>query len=426
MNPSTIEKAYALARDQYAELGVDAASALAALKSISLSLPCWQGDDIRGFEKIEEAAHSAGIQVTGSYPGRARTVEELRLDLKKSLSLIPGSHRLNLHAIYGEFGGKRVERDEIEPTHFKNWVAWAKQEKLKLDFNATCFSHPRANSGYTLSSKDKGVRKFWIEHVKRCRKIASFLGRELRAASLHNLWIPDGSKDSPFDRWSPRALLKESLDEIFKTEYSPTTMKDSLESKLFGIGSESYVVGSHEFYLGYALAKRKMICLDLGHFHPTESIADKISAILQFSEEMLLHLSRPVRWDSDHVVILNEDLRNVAEEILRSRALRKVHIALDFFDASMNRVGAWVIGARATLKAFLLALLQPEERLKGLENGGNYFGRLALLEELKALPFGAVWDYYCLSQEVPPGPEWHRDIENYEKNVLSKRDAGKK
>lgn len=421
MNTSAVEKAYVLARDRYTELGVDVESALASLKSLSLSLPCWQGDDIRGFEKTEEAAHSGGIQVTGNYPGRARTVEELRMDLKKAFSLIPGSHRLNLHAIYGEFGGKHVRRDEIEPTHFKNWVAWAKQEKLKLDFNATCFSHPQADSGYTLSSKDKEVRKFWIEHVKRCRKIAAFFGRELKAVSVHNLWIPDGSKDIPFDRWSPRALLKESLDEIFKVEYSPSTMKDSLESKLFGIGSESYVVGSHEFYLGYALAKRKMICLDLGHFHPTESVADKISAILQFSEEMLLHLSRPVRWDSDHVVILNEELRSVAEEILRSRALRKVHIALDFFDASMNRVGAWVIGARATLKAFLLALLQPEEKLRELENSGNHFGRLALLEELKALPFGAVWDYYCLSMDVPLGMEWPKEIEIYQKNVLSKR-----
>jgi L-rhamnose isomerase len=421
MNSAAIEQAYALAKDLYAEVGVDAPAALATLKSLSLSLPCWQGDDIRGFEKKEEPASSGGIQVTGNYPGRARTVEELRMDLEKAFSMIPGGHRVNLHAIYGEFGGKRVERDEIEPAHFKNWVAWAKQEKLKLDFNATCFSHPRADSGYTLSSRDKVVRKFWIEHVKRCRKITAFFGRELKAASLHNLWIPDGSKDIPFDRWSPRALLKESLDEIFKVEYSPSTMRDALESKLFGIGSESYVVGSHEFYLGYALAKRKMVCLDLGHFHPTESIADKISAILQFSEEMLLHLSRPVRWDSDHVVILDEELRRAAEEIVRSEALHKVHIALDFFDASMNRVGAWVIGSRATLKAFLLALLQPEAKLRELEDRGNHFGRLALLEELKALPFGAVWDYHCLSQNVPAGVEWLKEIEHYERNVLSKR-----
>jgi L-rhamnose isomerase len=421
MNAAAIEQAYALAKDMYAEVGVDTPAALATLKSLSLCLPCWQGDDIRGFERKEEPASSGGIQVTGNYPGRARTSEELRQDLKKAYSLIPGTHRLNLHAIYGEFGGKRVDRDEVEPLHFKNWVAWAKQQKLKLDFNATCFSHPRADSGYTLSSRDKAIRKFWVEHVKRCRKIAAFFGRELKAASLHNLWIPDGSKDIPFDRWSPRARLKESLDDIFKVEYSPATMKDSLESKLFGIGSESYVVGSHEFYLGYALAKRKMVCLDLGHFHPTESVADKISAILQFSEELLLHLSRPVRWDSDHVVILDEELKRAAEEIIRSRALPKVHIALDFFDASMNRVGAWVAGSRATLKAFLLALLQPEARLRELEDRGNYFGRLAWLDEMKALPFGAVWDYYCLSQNAPAGVEWIKEIEQYEKDVLSKR-----
>lgn len=426
METSSIEKAFALARERYAEIGVNVESALAALKSLSLSLPCWQGDDIRGFEKTEDPVFSAGIQVTGNYPGRARTVEELRMDLKKALSLIPGNHRLNLHAIYGEFGGKRVDRNEIEPAHFRNWLAWAKQEKLKLDFNATCFSHPKANSGYTLSSKDKEVRKFWIEHVKRCRRIAAFFGRELKAVCLHNLWIPDGSKDIPFDRWSRRALLKESLDEIFKVEYSPSIMKDSLESKLFGIGSESYIVGSHEFYLGYALTRRKMICLDLGHFHPTESIADKLSALLQFSEEILLHLSRPVRWDSDHVVILNEDLRSVAEEVVRGRALSKVHMAMDFFDASMNRVGALVIAARATLKAFLLSLLEPEKKLRELEDSGNHFGRLALLEELKALPFGAVWDYYCLGQDVPQGTEWPKEIENYEENVLSKREARKK
>lgn len=421
MHPSAIEKTYALAKDRYAELGVDTEEALKILESVSLSLPCWQGDDIRGFEKAEQPLHWGGIQATGHYPGRARTAAELRLDLEKAFSLIPGRHRLNLHAIYGEFGAKRVERDEIEPAHFRNWLAWAKQEKLKLDFNATCFSHPLADSGYTLSSKDKRTRKFWVEHVKRCRKVAAFFGRELRSASLHNLWIPDGSKDIPMDRWSHRALLKESLDEIFKVEYSASMMKDSLEGKLFGIGSESFVVGSHEFYLGYALAKRKMICLDLGHFHPTESVSDKVSAVLQFFEEMLLHLSRPVRWDSDHVVILDEELRSVAEEIVRCRALSRVHIALDFFDASFNRVGAWVIGARATLKAFLLALLQPENRLRELENKGDYFGRLALLEDLKTLPFGTVWDHYCISQDVPPDVQWLKDIENYEKKILSKR-----
>jgi L-rhamnose isomerase len=343
------------------------------------------------------------------------------MDLEKAFSLIPGRHRLNLHSIYGEFGARPVERDEIEPAHYKSWLAWAKREKLKLDFNATCFSHPSADSGYTLSSKDKRTRKFWVEHVKRCRKIAAVFGRELKTASLHNLWIPDGSKEVPVDRWSHRLLLKESLDEIFKAEYSPSVMKDSLEGKLFGIGSESFVVGSHEFYLGYALANKKMICLDSGHFHPTESVSDKVSSILQFFKEMLLHLSRPVRWDSDHVVILDDGLRSMAEEIVRCRALARVHIALDFFDASINRVGAWVIGARATLKAFLLALLQPEKKLRELEDKGDYFRRLALLEDVKSLPFGAVWDHFCISQDVPPDIQWLKDIEQYEKKNLSKR-----
>ncbi len=421
MHPLFTEKNYVAAKDRYARLGVDTEATLKTLESLSLSLPCWQGDDIRGFEKAEKPMASGGIQVTENYPGRARTAEELRMDLEKAFSLIPGKHRLNLHAIYGEFGAKFIGRDEIEPVHFKNWLTWAKQEKLKLDFNATCFSHQLADSGYTLSSKDKRTRNFWVEHVKRCRDIAAFFGRELKAASLHNLWIPDGSKDIPLDRWSHRRLLKESLDEIFKMEYSPSLMKDSLEGKLFGIGSESFVVGSHEFYLGYALANNKMLCLDLGHFHPTESVSDKISAILQFFEELLLHLSRPVRWDSDHVVILDDDLRSVAEEVVRCRALPRVHIALDFFDASINRVGAWVIGARATLKAFLLALLQPEERLREFENNGDYFRRLALLEDIKTLPFGAVWDYYCLRQDVPPDVQWITDIDRYEKKILSKR-----
>jgi len=421
MELSKIEKAYEISRDQYAELGVDTEKALEKLAKISISLHCWQGDDVGGFEKLGAKLSGGGIQVTGNYPGKARTVEELRMDLEKAFSLIPGNHRLNLHAIYGEFGGKSVDRDEIGPDHFRGWVKWAKQQNLKLDFNATCFSHSKASSGYTLSSKAKDIRKFWIEHVKRCRKISASIGRELRSLCLHNLWIPDGSKDIPSNRWTNRTLLKESLDEIFEVEYSPSQMKDALESKLFGIGSESYVVGSHEFYLGYALTKGKMVCLDLGHFHPTEWIADKISAILQFSEEILLHLSRPVRWDSDHVVILNDEIRSVAEEIVRSRALDRTHIALDFFDGSLNRVGAWVIGARATLKGLLLALLEPEHKFKEIEGRGSHFEHLALQEELKSLPFGAVWDHYCLKMNVPPGTKWMSEVENYEAKVLSKR-----
>jgi L-rhamnose isomerase len=421
MDASAVEQAFALSRERYGGLGVDVDAALAALRTISISLPCWQGDDVRGFEKTKEPSFSGGIQATGNYPGKARNVDELRLDLETALSLIPGRHRVNLHAIYGEFGGKPVARDEIEPEHFRGWLSWAKSEKLKLDFNATCFSHPRAARGFTLSSPDKETRRFWIAHVGRCRRISAYLGRELKAPVLHNLWIPDGFKDLPFDRWTPRLLLKESLDEIFKTEYSPSVMKDSLESKLFGIGSEEYVVGSHEFYLGYALAKRKIVCLDLGHFHPTESVADKISALLPFFDELLLHLSRPVRWDSDHVVILDDGMRRLAEEVVRGRALERVHLAMDYFDASINRVGAWVIGARAVLKAFLLALLQPQEGLREAEAGGDYFRRLAIAEDGKTLPAGAVWDHYCQQQAVPLDGEWPAKIQQYERAVLSRR-----
>lgn len=421
MGTSNIEKAYAAGREIYAKFGVDTDRALDILESLSLSLHCWQGDDVGGFEKPSAALSGGGIQVTGRFPGKPRTIAELRTDLKQAFSLIPGRHRLNLHAIYGEFGGKSVGRDEIEPDHFRGWVEWAKQENLKLDFNATLFSHPLAESGFTLSSKEKDVRMFWIEHVRRCRKISAFMGGELKAFAIHNIWIPDGSKDIPFDRWTRRRLLKESLDEIFETEYDPSQMKDALESKLFGIGSEAFVVGSHEFYMGYALKKGKMVCLDLGHFHPTESIADKVSAILHFSDELLLHVSRPVRWDSDHVVILNDDTRSLAEEVVRGRALGRVHIALDYFDGSMNRVGALALGARSTLKAFLVALLEPEASLRKAEDSEDHFGRLALLEELKTLPFGAVWNYYCLKMSVPPGAEWLNAVGAYEKNVLSRR-----
>jgi len=421
MDASTVEKAYALSRERYAGLGVDADAALEALGKVSISLPCWQGDDVHGFEKAKEPAHSGGIQATGNYPGRARTVDELRQDLKAALSLIPGDHRVNLHAIYGEFGNRPVSRNEVEPEHFRGWLTWAKAENLKLDFNATCFAHPKAAGGFTLSSPEKETRKFWIDHVKCCRRIAAFLGRELKSAAMHNLWIPDGSKDQPVDRWTPRLLLKEALDEIFKVEYSPSVMKDSLEGKLFGIGSEYYVVGSHEFYLAYALAKRKILCLDLGHFHPTESVADKLSALLQYFDELAVHLSRPVRWDSDHVVILDDEMRRLAEEIVLGQALERVHLAMDFFDASMNRVGAWVIGARAVLKAFLLALLQPRELLRKAEAEGDYFRRLALFEDAKTLPSGAVWDRHCLEHGVPLDGEWQGEVRDYERSVLSKR-----
>jgi len=416
-----IEKAYKEARQKYREIGSDAEKAVQALKNVSLSIHCWQGDDVAGFEKPDSELEGGGIEVTGNYPGRAGTPGQLRKDLEKVYSLLPGNHRLNLHAIYGEFGEKFIDRDKINPEHFKGWIDWAGENSLALDFNCTCFSHPLADSGFTLSHKDPEVRFFWIEHVRRCREIGAHMGQELGSACIHNLWIPDGFKDIPVDRKGHRDLLKESLDEIFKQEYPRETLKDSLESKLFGIGSESYVVGSHEFYLGYALTNKKMICLDTGHFHPTENIGDKISAVLQYSDELLLHVSRGVRWDSDHIVILDDPTRNLFEEVVRGEYLGQVHIALDFFDASLNRVGAWVIGARAVLKAILAALLEPRERLLKAENQGDYFSRLAVLEELKTMPMGAVWDYFCALMGVPYGQEWIQEILRYDQQVTKNR-----
>ena len=421
MNPGRIERAYKIAQELYADHGVDTDKSLKKLADISISLHCWQGDDVGGFERPGAGLTDGGLQVTGSHPGKARTIDELRADLHRAFALIPGAHRLNLHAMYGEFAGRTVDRNEIAADHFRGWVDWAKQEKLKLDFNATCFSHPKAADGFTLSHREKSIRKFWIEHVTRCRKISAFIGREMKSACLHNLWIPDGSKEVPVDRLAHRSLLKDSLDEIFAVDFSPAQMKDSLESKLFGIGSEAFVVGSHEFYLGYALSKGKMVCLDLGHFHPTESIADKISGILPFAPGLVFHLSRGIRWDSDHVVTFNDDIQAVAEEIVRCRALDRSHIALDYFDASLNRVGAWVIGARATLKAFLCALLLPEEKLRASEKALDYFNRLSLREEAKSLPWGAVWDHHCLRADVPPGSDWLDAISLYEREVLSRR-----
>jgi L-rhamnose isomerase len=418
---SAIERAYAVAREQYETLGVDTEAAMAALASKSISIHCWQGDDVAGFESPDAALRGGGIQVTGSHPGRARTVEELRMDLEKALSLVPSNHRLNLHAIYGEFRGAPVDRDAIGIEHFQGWIDWARERKLGLDFNATLFSHPRAEAGFTLSSKDEGTRRFWIAHVKRCREIAARMGGELRSPCVHNLWIPDGMKDHCVDRAGHRALLRESLDAIYDGDPGGGLIKDAVESKLFGIGSESFVVGSHEFYLGYALERGLMPCLDLGHFHPTESVADKISALLPFYPELLLHVSRGVRWDSDHVVILDDPIREVALEIVRGDALDRVHLALDFFDASVNRVGAWVTGVRATIKALLFALLEPTETLRTLEEEGDYFGRMALLEELRAMPFGAVWDYHCEYSGVPAGGTWIEQVRDYERQVLSKR-----
>jgi L-rhamnose isomerase len=410
-----------MAKDIYGQRGVDVEDVLRKMDGLSVSLPCWQGDDVVGFEKQEGRVAGGGIQATGDYPGRARTADELKMDLEKAFSLIPGTCRLNLHSMYGEFGKSQVDRDALEYAHYEGWVEWADQNNVKLDFNATCFSHPLAASGFTLSHRNADIRKFWVEHVRRCRAIGSRIGRELRSPCIHNLWIPDGMKDKPVDRKTPRRLLKKSLDEIYAEDYPNTELKDSLESKLFGIGSESYVVGSHEFYLGYALSRDKMLCLDAGHFHPTESLADKISSILIFFEELLLHLSRGIRWDSDHTIIQSDELQAVADEIVRNGHLDRIHIALDFFDASINRVGGWVISARSTLKSLLAALLQPWKKLRAFENEGNFFARLALWEESKMLPMGAVWDYYCLQRDIPYRDLWLQDIARYEAEVLEKR-----
>ncbi len=420
MTSPAIERSYAMAQEIYAACGVDTAQALKTLKTIPLSLHCWQGDDVGGFEKGSGSLQDGGLQVTGNYPGKARTIEELRADLVRAFSLIPGSRRLNLHAIYGEFGAKPPDRDEITFEHFRGWIDWANREKLKLDFNATCFAHPQAADGYTLSHPDRAVRTFWIDHVKACRRIAAYMGRELQSACLHNLWIPDGAKEIPVDRAAYRDRLRLSLDDIFMADYG-AQMKDSLESKLFGIGSESFVVGSHDFYVGYAARRSKLICLDLGHFHPTESVADKISALLPFVPGLAFHISRGVRWDSDHVAILNDDVLAVTEEIVRCRALSRTHLALDYFDASLNRVGAWVAGARAVLQGLLFALLLPEDRLRAAEASGNMFEKLALREDAKGRPWGIVWDYYCENEGVPPSGAWIPEIGRYEQEVLKSR-----
>jgi L-rhamnose isomerase len=421
MNEATmISKGYEWARERYADLGVSTDAALDALRRIPISLHCWQGDDVGGFEN-DEGLTGGGIQATGNYPGKARNADELRADLDKALSLIPGKHRVNLHAIYAETHGRPVERDQLGPEHFTAWIDWARSRGLGLDFNGTFFSHPRAAGGFTLSSRDEGVRRFWVEHGIACRKIGAAFGQALGSACITNVWIPDGFKDTPVDRKTPRALLKRSLDEIFSEKLDPRHHLDAVESKLFGIGSESYVVGSHEFYLGYAIANKKLLCLDSGHFHPTEGIADKISSVLTWLDAVLLHVSRGVRWDSDHVVVLSDDLRAIAEEVVRGDFLGRVHIGLDFFDASINRVAAWVIGTRCMLKALLLALLEPTQTLRELEAAGDYTARLALLEELKTLPAGAVWDAYCQTQGVPVGPRWLDEVRTYERDVLARR-----
>lgn len=416
-----IEKSYASARDIYASLGVDAEAAMKRLDEIAISINCWQGDDVGGFE-TDGSLLDGGLAATGNYPGRARTADELRQDLEKAMSLIPGTHRVNLHAIYAETGGKKVERTDLAPEHFAAWTAWAKERKLGLDFNPTFFSHPMAADGFTLCHTDDKVREFWIEHGRACRKIAMTMGTALGTAAVNNVWIPDGFKDTPVDRKAPRERLVASLDAIFSESMDDSLVLDSVESKLFGIGSESFVAGSHEFYLGYAVARGKLLCLDTGHFHPTETVSDKISSVMTWVKELLLHISRGVRWDSDHVVALSDELQALAQELVRGEYLDRTHIGLDFFDASINRVAAWVIGTRNVQKALLCALLEPIEKLRALEAAGDFTARLACLEELKSYPAGAVWDKYCQSRNVPAGMAWLDVIKAYEKEVLSKRD----
>ena len=418
-NSSAVTRAYELAQDRYQAAGVDTEQALKKLSAIPISLHCWQGDDVGGFE-TSASALGGGLVATGNYPGKARTPDELRADLEKAFSFIPGKHRLNLHAIYGEFGGKKVDRDEINVEHYKNWIAWAKSNGLGLDFNPTCFSHPKSADGFTLANRDKSIRQFWIEHCRRCREIGVEIGKALGKTCVTNVWVPDGMKDTPADRRSPRERLAESLDVVFKKPLPSKYNLDSVEPKLFGIGSESFVVGSHEFYLSYALTRKTLFTMDAGHYHPTEGIADKISSVLEFVPEILLHVSRGVRWDSDHVVTLNDDLLATAREIVANDYIDRVHIGLDYFDASINRIAAWTIGTRNMIRALLIALLEPPD-IKTSEAAGDYTSRLALQEEAKTLPAGAVWDYYCEQKGVPVGDAWLSESKQYERTVLSKR-----
>ena len=420
ISTENVEKSYQLAREVYAAYGIDTDKILEKMNSMQVSLHCWQGDDVGGFE-VTAAGAGGGTLVTGNYPGRARTGDELRADYEKAFSLIPGKHRINLHAIYAETGGQQIDRDEITVEHFRKWIDWAKKQGVGIDFNPTFFSHKMAATGFTLSSKDPEIRDFWINHGKRCREIAVAIGKELGTPCVINFWVGDGSKDTTVDRAGHRLILKESLDEIFSVKYDSKYIIDAVECKLFGIGVESYTVGSHEFYLGYSLKNSITPCFDMGHFHLTESVADKISSTLLYSKDLLLHVSRPVCWDSDHVVILNDDLLALAQEVKRMDAWDRVYYALDFFDASINRITAWVTGTRATLKSILFSLLEPTELALKAEEAGNYGDRLALLEEFKTLPYGAVWNKYCLEKRVPVASEWIKAVNEYEKDVLLKR-----
>jgi len=420
MKEEQIKRAFEEAKEQYASLGVDATQAIEQLDKLSISIHCWQADDVSGFEN-PEGELTGGIQATGNYPGKARTIDELKKDLEKVISLVPGKHRISLHATYGDFGGEFVDRDKIEPKHFQSWIDWAKEKGVKLDFNSTFFSHDKTNSGYTLSDFDPEIRRFWKEHLRRCRRIAAEIGRQQGDPCIHNIWIPDGEKDKTVSRYEHRKLLQESLDEVMAEKISTEYLKDCVECKLFGIGSESYVVGSHEFYMGYAVKNNMLLTLDAGHFHPTEIISDKLSSMLLFVPEITLHVSRPERWDSDHVVILTDELLAIAQEIVRSGQKDRVHMGLDYFDASINRIGAYVVGIRSAQKAMLQALLEPTDKLRDFEKQDRNFERMAYLEELKALPWNALYSYYCQQQGAPVGDAYIKEIQEYEEQITSKR-----
>ena len=420
MKEEQLQIAYEDAKAQYAALGVDIDQAVEKLDKLSISIHCWQADDVSGFEN-PEGELTGGIQTTGNFPGKARTIEELRSDLEKVISLVPGHHRISLHATYGDFGGEFVDRDKVEPRHFQSWIDWAKEKNVMLDFNSTFFSHDKTNSGYTLSDFDPEIRRFWKDHLRQCRKIAAEIGRQQGDPCIHNIWIPDGEKDKTVSRYEHRRLLQESLDEVLSEKISTNYLKDCVECKLFGIGSESYVVGSHEFYMGYAVKNNMLLTLDAGHFHPTEVISDKLSSMLLFVPEITLHVSRPERWDSDHVVILTDELLAISQEIVRSGHMDRIHMGLDYFDASINRIGAYVVGIRSAQKAMLQALLEPTAKLREYEKQDKNFERMAYLEELKGMPWNALYNYYCNKQAIPVGDAFIKEIQAYESEVTSKR-----
>ena len=411
-----MSKMYELARERYAALGIDTEKVLAQLQDFHLSMHCWQADDVAGFEATGDL--TGGIQATGNYPGKARNIDELRADILKAKSLIPGKHRLNLHEIYGEFGGQKVDRDEVDVKHFQGWMDWSRENETPLDFNSTSFSHPKSGS-LSLSNPDKAIRDFWIEHTKRCRRIADAMGKAQNDPCIMNIWVHDGSKDVPVQRKKYREILAASLDEIMAEKLDG--VKNCFEAKLFGIGLESYTVGSHDFYTAYCATRKQMYTLDTGHYEQTENVSDFVSTLLMYVPELMLHVSRPVRWDSDHVTIMNDQTLDLFKELVRCDALDRAHVGLDYFDASINRIGAYIIGSRATQKCILQALLEPKELLRQYEDNGQYFERLALMEEAKSMPFGAVFDYFNLKNNVPVGEEYIACIQKYEQDVTSKR-----